>query len=164
MRLLIDGYNLLHTTMPSHLAGLDEAGLCGLLARSRWRGGAVVVCDGMPKPGLAAVSPVASVELVYSGVGRSADEHIIALIEAHSAPRRLAVVSNDREIQKAARRRRCRVLTCERMIGELAILAAASGSRPPEGGIGGGTDYWLRQFGLDGNAPLDPSEKKPWHQ
>ncbi len=58
MRLIIDGYNVLHETMPPPLAGLDEAGLCRALDASVWRSKSpVVVCDGRPKPlGLTEVS------------------------------------------------------------------------------------------------------------
>lgn len=155
MALLIDCYNLMHTTMPTQLAGLDEAGLC--MALGRWRGGGriVVVCDGRVKPHGPEVSPAEGVELVYSGPSRSADDVIIAMIDADSAPRRLTVVSNDRAIQKAARRRRCRVMTCERLIGTLtargANPAAKQGGRVmPTGPLSEDeVDRWLEQFGID---------------
>ncbi|NBC10130.1 MAG: hypothetical protein GVY24_00145, partial [Planctomycetes bacterium] len=80
--LIIDCYNVLHTPMPPMLAGLDEAGLCRALARTRWvdrTGGIVVVADGKPKPlpddrsgAVLEQSPVAGVELWWSGPGRSA--------------------------------------------------------------------------------------------
>lgn len=129
MSLIIDGYNLLHTTMPPVIAGLDEMTLCRLLAVSRWRGeSVVVVCDGQPKPH-APASPVASVLLLYSGPGVSADDVIIQRIDADSTPRRLIVVSSDRQIQKAARRRRAQAWSSPRLVRELAKLADRLGGR-----------------------------------
>lgn len=156
MALLVDCYNVLHTAMPASLAGLDEAGLC--IALDRWaRGGrVVVVCDGSVKPHGPEASPAEGVELVYSGPGRSADDVIIAMIDADTAPRRLTVVSNDRTIQKAARRRRCRVMTCERLIGVLAAgsrgtsSAAKHGMNTPMGPLNEEeVERWLEHFGID---------------
>ena len=137
--LLIDCYNLLHTAMPPALAGLDEDRLCRLLARgparSRGRDHAVVVCDGVPKPGVPSESPVAGIELVYSGAGRTADDVIIERIDADSAPRRLVVVSTDHRIRRAARRR-ARAVTSDQFVGRLVELLGARGAAsgpPPRG-------------------------------
>src|SRR5687768_8879589 len=112
--------------MPPGLAGLDEAGLCRALARSAWASGRImVVCDGAPKPH-ARDSPEPGVELLYAGRGVSADDRIEALIEADTAPRRLTVVSSDRAIQKAARRRRATAMGSNELIHVLAAGAAAS--------------------------------------
>lgn len=166
MPLFIDCYNLLHTAMPQNLAGLEENRLCVLLAGSGFaRGRIVVVCDGQPKPH-ATASPVAEVELIYSGPGRTADDVIIELINADTTPRRVIVVSNDREIQKAARRRRARVMTNEQFIGTLARIAAAPGNRPTTRG-GDPTpgplsdhevDAWMKMFGVEADEVIDPDE------
>ncbi len=164
MTLLIDCYNLLHTTMPPSLAGLDEARLCHLLARRpTQRGRTVVVCDGVVKPDGPTSSPAAAVELVYCGPGGSADDWIVQLVNRDSAPRSLTVVSNDRAIQKAVRRRRAAVRTCEQMVHRLAQLAArptpASAQQAPKPAEQPLTDAqvrrWSRAFGLDPNAPID---------
>lgn len=134
MPLILDCYNVLHATMPPSLAGLDEAGLCRVLSRSRWAGEAVaLVCDGLPKALRRIESPVSGVEIVYAGHGRSADDLIIAMIDADTAPRRLVVVSSDRQIQKAARRRRAIALSSDRFIATL----AADGPLPRTGDAGG---------------------------
>jgi predicted RNA-binding protein with PIN domain len=157
--LIVDCYNVLRTTMPPALAGLDEAGLCRALARSAWAGQRItVVCDGAPKPH-ARDSPVPEVELVYAGRGESADDLIAGLIEADSAPRRLTVVSSDRAIQKAAKRRRAAAMSSEELIHVLASGAGAPGTRygPSTGGrINRGkpleapeVDRWLEEFGFD---------------
>ena len=168
MPLLIDCYNLLHAPMPPSLAGLEEDGLCRRLAVSLWAGGGIsVVCDGVVKPGTPAFSPVPQVQLIYSGPGRSADDVIIEMIDADSSPRRLYVVSDDREIQKAARRRRCQVLSTGSFIRTLAA------SRPPSGTASAAgrsraalspnqVDAWLQQFGIDpAAAPEEAVELSP---
>jgi len=156
MPLFIDCYNLLHAPMPPSLAGLDEDALCRVLASSPWAGDRmVVVCDGMAKPGVPS-SPVASVELIYSGTQRSADDVIIDMVDANSAPRRVYVVTNDREIQKAVKRRRAQVISTGAFIRALAASRPASAKidsvtrhRPalPEGEV----NQWLKEFGIDAN-------------
>ncbi|HID22081.1 MAG TPA: hypothetical protein EYP14_06730, partial [Planctomycetaceae bacterium] len=57
-----------------------------------------------------------------------ADEEIERLIAAHSAPRRLQLVSDDRRLQKAARRRRATVLSCDAFLRRL--RQSETGARP----------------------------------
>jgi len=164
MPLLVDCYNVLHVTMPPPLAGLDEGGLCrAIVAAGLHRDGtAVVVADGRPKPLGETASPVAGVELIYAGAERTADDVIIERIGADSAPRRLTVVTNDREIVRAAKRRRCKVLSSERLVGTLTRAVAASGAAPPPpptGAAPGGlpraeVDAWLERFDLDADDPM----------
>ena len=169
MPLIIDGNNLLHAPMPPALAGLDEARLCRLLADGPWRRRRmVVVCDGAPGPLQQVESPDAAVEIVYSGPNRSADDVIIKMIDSDSAPRRLVVVSNDRQIQRAARRRRAKVSTCEQFIRQLAAMANAAAAEPAKprkprrpGLSETDVDEWLELFGLDGDQPLDQPDE-PW--
>jgi len=159
MPMVVDCYNVLHTTMPPMLAGLSEAGLCHTLARTTWAaaGGPVtVVADGRPKPLGVAESPAASVDLVYAGSHRSADDLIIDLINAHSAPRRLTVVSSDRVIRAAARRRRARDMTSDEFIDRLChqLRKHAAGppatSRPSVGPLPPElVNRWKRAFGFE---------------
>ncbi len=166
MPLIVDCYNVLYAPMPASLAGLDEAGLCRALARSVWRGQrVVVVCDGLVKPHGPDVSPVEGVELRYSGRGRSADDVIVELVDADSAPRRLTVVSSDRQVQKAARRRRCRVVSSEDFIRALAATPGAKhhgadDRRPLTPLSEQEVTRWLKRFGVDGAD--DKPEDRPW--
>ncbi|GAB4187333.1 MAG: hypothetical protein Kow00105_01960 [Phycisphaeraceae bacterium] len=154
MPLIIDCYNVLHAEKPKPLAGLGEAALCVLLSRSRWvASGVTVVCDGSPKPESPDTEAVDPVELIYSGASRSADEVIIELIDKNTAPRRLTVVSNDRTIQRAARRRRARVWSAEEFLQRLARVGQTKGNRPPEKPGGtmpeGHVQRWLEIFGIE---------------
>lgn len=176
MPLIVDCYNLLHADMPPILAGLDEDRLCRLLDISAYPDGAItVVCDGLPKPHLPSRSPVESVALVYSGSDQSADDVIIAAIDADTAPRRLTVVSDDRQIQKAARRRRAKVVGCTALVAELRGLAertrdlqSKGPGHPPhaqsDGPAAGDVETWARMFGVDPDAPIDPKADRSWRR
>ncbi|MEM1109105.1 MAG: NYN domain-containing protein [Planctomycetota bacterium] len=135
MPLIVDCYNVLRATMPPMLAGLSEAGLCQALARTTWAADPItVVADGRPKPLGVTESPVAAVDLIYAGSHRSADDLIIELIRQHSAPRRLTVVSSDREIRKAARARRARDLPSDAFIDKLCHQLRKHAQGPPPSG------------------------------
>jgi predicted RNA-binding protein with PIN domain len=163
MKVLIDCYNLLHATMPASLAGLEEMGLARVLARSAFAGRPVViVCDGNPKPHAPAGS-LAGISLIYSGPNRSADDVIVDLIAKDHSPRRLMVVSSDRQIQQAARRRRAQAVSAEDFIHMLAPHSASgagsAAARPTEPLTQDQVERWLEEFGIDGEQPLGD---KPW--
>ncbi len=111
MPVIIDGYNLLHAARRYDEDGdLGRGQLCQLLGR--WgrvaRQEVLVVFDGAapPEP-LGRQLHGVGIEVIYSGPGRSADDLVVERIDASSAPRRLMVVSSDRQVRRAARRRRC---------------------------------------------------------
>jgi predicted RNA-binding protein with PIN domain len=122
MPLLVDTFNVLHQTgvLPPAIAGVDVEGLIELIGRSRFRRHHVrLVCDGASRvtedvelPGTMAIE--------FSGKGRTADDVIIHHVKRSTAPRQLTVVSSDREIQKAARKRRCTVLGSPEFLRQLA--------------------------------------------
>jgi hypothetical protein len=157
--LIIDGYNLLHQTMPPILAGLDEDTLCRLLAVSRWRGERMtVVFDGKVKPHASAESPVAGVRMLWSGPRQTADAVIHRLIQRDSAPKRLLVVSSDHEIQRSARRRRARFQDSDRFVAllqqdaeryERSLKSPPSKDKPPV------------DAAPEAKQSLDPSQPKP---
>lgn len=165
MSLIIDCYNVLHTTMPPHLAGLDESRLCHLLMASPFRGTKItIVCDGKVKPHTPTVSPVDGVKLIYSGPHRSADDLIIKQIGVDTAPRRLIVVSSDRQIQKAARRRRAKIMPSGELIKILSRLStsAPDGAAPSPASLSPQeVEHWLSQFDLKGDELLDERDQ-PW--
>ncbi len=159
MPILIDCYNVLHAEKPASLAGLGEASLCGLLAASSWaKSGVTVVCDGRPKPHSPDAGAVGAVVLIFSGSGRSADDVIIELIDKDTSPRRLTVVSSDRAIRRAARRRRARDWSSEEFLKRLARAGRGGGAgggatspgKPTGGPMGDEqVDRWLDWFGID---------------
>ena len=155
MPYLIDGNNLIYALADAGRQ-VGRGGLCKLLALLPARESVTVVFDGPPPPEpMARQIEQTGITVQYSS-GRPADEAIIEHIGANSAPRRLAVVSTDREIRRSARRRRCKSVTSE----DFAILlerltqppAHRSPSEPPEktNGLGGKrVDEWMKEFGFE---------------
>jgi len=133
--LIVDTYNVLHVVgvLPPDDAGLDTAGLVDMIGTSRFAGDAVIlVCDGMPGPG-AATGKTGGISIRYAGkTGVSADELIMSLIRKSHSPRQLTIVSTDREIARAARRRRCRTLDSDRFLRMIATDRAAQPRRPAD--------------------------------
>ncbi len=151
MAIIIDAYNVLHCThiLPDRYAMMEVGGMCDLLSRSRWRRGRmVVVCDGtVPRFGIGEHDDV---HLIYAGGGKDADSVIEGLIEKDTGPRDLVVVSNDRRIQRAARKRRASVMSSEDFL--LGLVGSDGG-----GDVGDGcgkpidvesvqVDYWVDKF------------------
>lgn len=166
MRLLIDGYNVIHLTGmlgrrvgPGSLERSRQA-LLNFLAGSLEPGErerAVVVFD--------AHDPPADRPRTYRHQGilvrfaertTDADSLIEELIREESAPRRLTVVSSDRRIQRAARRRKARPVDANTWYAELshrrrvqAKKATQGPAKPPVPLLEEDVHYWLRRFGYD---------------
>ncbi|MDG2021576.1 MAG: NYN domain-containing protein [Phycisphaerales bacterium] len=180
MPTLVDAYNVLHVVgvLPPELAGIDLEELAALLAGSRFdRDEVLLICDGIPKPHR--VEGDGRIHVRFAGAGTTADELIIHLVRTSSAPRRLTVVSSDREITEHARRRRAAVLSSESFLALLAKdHAGKPRSNPGAGKRTAGThrpdrrqvEDWLKLFNveddlldLDAHAPRPPrsSEDPP---
>src|SRR5262245_1031082 len=164
MPLLIDTYNVLHTVgiLPPELAGNDVQNLVRLLGSSRYRDDRItLVCDGVPppdqgKPLAGTAEPAAEISIRYSGHGKPADDLIGQLIRASSAPRRLCVVSSDQAVLRAARRRRCKLLTAQEFLQQLADdnrITSEGGDDARAQRPGGVPDKqierWIKLFNLD---------------
>ncbi|MCK6483099.1 MAG: NYN domain-containing protein [Phycisphaerae bacterium] len=169
MPVLVDGYNLMHAAQASpHGSELTGRGLlCRLLGDwSQRRGEAVtIVFDGAaPAPGLAEQLGDSRITVRYSA-DRTADALIAEQIAASSAPRRLLVVSSDREVQRAARRRGAAIAESPafvaQMMRELADDRPAGADREPSdkrrGVEGARRDEWIERFGFDpqGEEPFE---------
>lgn len=156
MPLVVDTYNVLHAVgvLPPDLAGIGVDGLLDLTARSRFaRLGGVLVCDGNPRPG-AGRRRHGALRVSYAGPGREADDVIEAIIARSTSPRRLVVVSSDGRIQRAARKRRCRILSAEAFLYRLTQDAAAEErptppARPSSALRDDEVDAWMDAFGVD---------------
>jgi hypothetical protein len=169
MPLVIDTYNVLHTVgvLPPELAGLDIGGLGRLLSGSRYRQEkATLVCDGLPTGPLPPLQPPLTVR--FAGRDRTADDLIGQIVRASSAPRRLMVVSSDHAVQRTARKRRCKVLTSQEFLQQLADdavtvgnLARSSTARQrPHGMSAEQVDHWVRIFDIDEKTASIPSRGK----
>lgn len=128
IRYLIDGYNLLHAIgilagkIGPH--GLERARhrLCSLLAAAFGEKVAevTVVFDGPDRaPSPSSPQDYKGVQVEFAVGAQEADDVIESHLASHSAPRKLSVVSNDRRVQTAARRRKAGVLSCDEFLERL---------------------------------------------
>ncbi len=155
--LIVDAYNVLHVTgvLPPDLAGLEAPDLADLVAASRWsRHQVMILCDGTKPREIR--DRRGAIGVHYAGGGVSADSAIERLVNESSHPRRLTVVSNDRAVQKTARRRGATVLRADTFLAQLAHDAqrAPRGRkavlrRDPGPLSARQVDAWLRYFGME---------------
>jgi hypothetical protein len=156
MRYVIDGYNLLYATGLAHARmgphGLEKArrALLGRLGASGGAAVTVVFDASRPPPGAPAEQDHQGVRVLFA-LQREADDLIEELIREDSAPRGLTVVSDDRRVRRAARRRHCAVLGCLDFLEQLsrpAAPAAPPDEAPakPKGVSREEAEHWLREF------------------
>jgi len=165
MPLLIDGYNLLHVTgIVGHgkrKSALHNSriALLNFLAASlapKDRSRTTIVFDALAAPrGLPRVLQHCEMVVRFAARGQSADALIEELIQMETAPRQLTVVSSDRRIQRAARRRKAKVvgsdvwyamLLRERQKRQMSMREVDE--RPPIPLLAEDVNYWLREFRL----------------
>lgn len=111
MALLIDGYNLLHVTgLFGSTFEASRAALLNFLAAALdtdERSGTTIVFDAAEAPpGLPSEYTVAGIQVYYARGYDSADALLEELIAAHHTPKKLTVVSSDRRVQRAAKKRK----------------------------------------------------------
>ncbi len=159
MPYLIDGNNLMPALADAG-PEVGREGLCRLLLPLLEHGQAAhVVFDGpVPPAGVAAQIAQTGVKVTWS-LARTADEVILKLLAQDTAPKLLTVVSTDKEIRRAAERRRCKIVTSQEFAAKLLHIDAARrkprGPKSPEsrakqrGLSEQETRRWLEEFGFD---------------
>jgi len=156
---LVDGNNLLFAArkVEGLSALIGRSMLCGTVGKwARRRKQRVhIVFDGpAPTPALAAQIGHPDLQVSFSGAGQTADAVLTHLLEADSAARRLLVVSSDRAIIRAARRRKARPVQSEKfwaMVQRDLARPARKGVEPKEKEAGlspEAAEWWLDEFGL----------------
>lgn len=169
MRILIDGYNLLHAsgiladTGPGRLTELARARrallrfLSGVLEPATCAQ-TVVVFDASAAPrGLPREEVCFGLQVRYAAGFPEADALLEELIRQHHTPRQLTVVSSDRRVQRAARRRRASAVDCRTWLESLmaphrAAHAAPEPSKPSLPPSDEEVEYWVRQFSVPEDA------------
>lgn len=164
MLLLIDGYNVLHLTGllghrigPGSLQRARQALLNQLvsLLEPAERERTTVVFDARDPPSdRPRTYRHQGIQVRFCERGGDADTLIEDLIQLETAPRRLTVVSSDRRIQRAARRRKARAVDVPVWYAELSHRRRARAekevqAKPPVPLLEEDVRYWLRRFGLD---------------
>jgi uncharacterized protein len=140
MRLLIDGYNLLHASGVFPPAASEPS-----LERSRQAlldaladvltekvvSRTMVVFDAVTAPpGLPSGFSHRGIAVQFARRGGTADELLEELIAAEPDPRNLTVVSSDHRVQRAARQRRASFTDSDVWWSEAQRLASAKNSGP----------------------------------
>jgi predicted RNA-binding protein with PIN domain len=128
--LIIDGYNLMHAWGlgrqrygPGDLERLRERflhQLAGRLTEDERERTTVVFDAGSDAPtDIATEQTYDSMRIVFARREADADAKIEQLVKAHSAPKQIRLVSSDRRLQTAARRRKGRFISSEQFVLEL---------------------------------------------
>ena len=137
MDAIIDGYNLLHAiglaSRKTNAAGLARARtrLLDWLADRGAGHTLLVVFDGAARANGDSSGEHRGVRWRFSTDG-TADELIEELIRAEHRPAKRTVVSNDRQVQDAARSRGCAVRTCEEFTDEMIAEPRKPAATPEE--------------------------------
>jgi len=165
--LLIDGYNLMHaagltraTYGPGDLARLRHQLLVKLARRlgTEERQRCTVVFDAVDAPpNLPGRFKHEEMVILFPKPGHEADELIETLISAHSAAKRLTVVSSDHRLQNAIRRRRGTAIDSDVFLKQLESPNRQIGPRSTAGArpnsAEGDLQFWEQEF-----ADLKPDE------
>jgi uncharacterized protein len=160
MPYLFDGYNVYHAArkLTEQWSDITSIALCRLIGQDMCylRDWSIVVFDGSrPRGRPADVDPAKHIKIIYSGHDSDADVLLEELIEKNTAPRRLTVVSTDRQVRKATRRRRAKSLTSREYLEFMIKRSQRPAPPPPEprekrhGLPEGQLDQWLELFGID---------------
>ena len=154
---LIDGYNLLRLIqqVDEELVTLTEAGLCRIISEYlvRIRDYGHIFFDGLGPPDKTNLSNFPNLEVYFSGPNTDADSLIELKIADNTAPKSLVVISTDRRIRAAAKKRKA--LSVRSDIFWIAMTKQLERQKPtPEpkekrrGITEGETDQWLDIFGM----------------
>ena len=179
--LIIDGYNLMYAAGLGKRRygpkGLEKCrnGLLNYLANhltGQQRARTTIVFDAAETLGdLPRHIKQHDIEIFYASDWSDADSLIEELIDNHSAPRKIRLVSGDHRLQKAARKRRAKFVDSDLFIEELqqrgpvtGELHSPSGNRKNRSPKYSGevsdaeTEAWLKEFGeISEAAALDES-------
>jgi predicted RNA-binding protein with PIN domain len=156
--LLVDGYNLLRAvqSLTDQSFNITDIQLCQIVAeyiyRTRKKG--CVVFDGIGPRDKSGFNNLFNLEVVFSGTSHEADDIIEKLILENTAPKSLSVISSDRRIKTAAKKRKADAVDCVAFWTGLIKQLEKKKRTPAEpqakfvGISEAETEYWLREFGF----------------
>jgi len=157
MPLIIDGYNLLHSTHKANedSDAISDIQLCRIvdifLTQTGQKG--EIIFDGTGPPDKEKFDNMKKLEVFFAGPGRDADTVIENKIKASTDAKRLMIVSSDRRVRQAARTRRATAIKSNVFWGNLQkkLSRKKTTREPPEKRRGlseSETEQWLKFFGL----------------
>jgi predicted RNA-binding protein with PIN domain len=168
---LIDGYNLMHAAGAiSAKVSTREAfrrrrriflnKLADALGAERASETTVVFDASVPPGDFPLETTYKGMTLLFAVADENADARIEKLIATHSAPKSLTVISSDKRIRQAARRRKARTLTADEFLDQLERFVdqrngkrrmhSEEDARPSDDKASPSnddTDYWMEAFG-----------------
>jgi hypothetical protein len=160
MPFVIDGYNLVHSVrkLSEEFGAISDLEVCEVCRHflSAARQDGVIVFDGLGPVDKAAYNSMGRLAVVFSGE-READSVIEDMIQESSAPKRMVVVSTDRRVRRAAKKRKAVPVRSEEFWPAMLerIEREAKRVREPNEKRYGIPDHqidrWLDLFGLDDN-------------
>ncbi|MDD5064195.1 MAG: NYN domain-containing protein [Phycisphaerae bacterium] len=157
MPFIIDGYNLLHFIQKTSedFGAITDVQFCrvisGYLRLVNEKG--EIVFDGTGPRDKCGFDNISNLEVFFAGLRSDADTVIEDKIKASTAPRRLTIVSSDRRLRDAARKRRATVVKSQVFwdnVGkQLSRKAKVKEPRAKREGLSEGeTEQWLKIFDL----------------
>ena len=156
--IIIDGYNLLHSIQKTDedFESITDVQLCHIIGRFLKLTGqkGEIIFDGTGPPDKSRFDNISKLEVFFAGLATDADTVIEDKIGASTAPRRLTVVSSDREVRDAARRRKAVSVKSEVFWGDVQkrLSRRKTASEPAakrRGLTESETEQWLKFFGLE---------------
>ena len=159
MPYIFDGYNLYHAARKAleQWSELNVLGLCDYIAGDLHyiKHSGKMIFDGYCPAARPDTSQVGSLYIYYSGhYGVDADTLIKEMVQESSDPKRLVVVSSDREIRSVVRRYKAVSLSSLEYLAEMVRRYDRPAPTPKDpqqkftGLTPAETNYWMKVFGI----------------
>jgi uncharacterized protein len=158
MAVIIDGHNLLHSINKEDSdAGLiSDVQLCHIISRYLKLAGekGEIIFDGTGPRDKSGFDNISNLEVFFAGLRSDADTVIENKIKASTAPKGLTVVSSDRRLRDAARKRKAAAVKSQIFWNDVRkqLSRKSKLKEPPakrEGISESETDQWLDFFGIE---------------
>ena len=155
---IIDGHNLLHFIQKASedFGSITDVRLCRVIGRYLKLTGekGKIIFDGTGPQDKSGFDNISNLEVFFAGLRRDADTVIEDKIKTSTAPKRLTIVSSDRRLRDAARKRKATVVKSEvfwdnlrKQLARKKTITEPIGKR--RGLSDGETEQWLKFFGLE---------------
>ena len=157
MPFIIDGYNLLHFIQKASedFGAITDVQLCRIISEylRQINENGEVVFDGTGPRDKGGFDNISNLEVFFSGLRSDADTVIEDKIKASTAPRRLTIVSSDRRLRDAGRKRKATVVKSQVFWDNVQKqFSRKTKAKEPlakrEGLSEGETEQWLKIFDL----------------
>jgi predicted RNA-binding protein with PIN domain len=155
---IIDGNNLLHAIfkLEEDAGAINDVGLCRVLSKYFKLMGekGEIIFDGTGPPEKGRFDNISNLEVFFAGLGTDTDTVIEDKISVSSAPKGLTIVSSDRRLRAAARKRKATSIKSDVFWND--VQKQLSRKRPVkepaekrQGLNEGETEKWLEFFGFE---------------